>query len=105
MTEKDMKWLEDRCNEYFKEVKKLIERKERYTKNGKDVPEKLNKRIGECHILFDFYDGLRKQSIKAEYNLAQARQEAELMKTSGINNHNMKPFGFNSFYGMNQLIR
>lgn len=105
MTEKDMKWLEDRCDEYFKEGKKLIARKERYIKSGKDVPEKLNKRIRECHILYDYYDSLRKQSIKAEFNLTRQRQEAEIMKSLDVRDCNIMPFGFNSFYGMSPFIR
>lgn len=100
MNEKDMKWIEDKCNEYFKECKKLIERKERYIKSGKDVPEKLDKRIIECNILFDFYDSLIKQSIEAELNISRKRQEAELMKSLNVKDHIRIPFGFNSFYGI-----
>lgn len=103
MDEKDMKWLEDKCNEYFKEGKKLIERKERYVKSGKDVPEKLNKRISECHVLYDFYDGLIKQSIETELNISRKRQEAELMKSLNVKDYGRIPFGFNSFYGIKSI--
>lgn len=103
--EKYMKWLEDRCDEYCKEGKKLFERKERYIKSGKDVPEKLNKRILEVSALYDYYDGLIKQNIEAELNMARKRQEAELIKSSGVNDYNIIPFGFNSFYGMSPFIR
>lgn len=105
MTEKDMKWLEDRCDEYFKERKRLIKIKERYIKNGKDIPKNLDKRIRECYILYDFYDGLIKQRTEAEFNLSRQRQEAELMKSRDVRKYSGIPFGFNSFYGMNPFIR
>lgn len=105
MDEKYMKWLEDRRDEYFKEGKRLIERKERYTKNGKDVPKNLNKRIRECNALFDYYDSLIKQKVEAELNMARQRQEAELRKSLGVRDCNIIPFGFNSFYGMSPFIR
>lgn len=90
--EEYIKWLEDRCNEYLKEGKKLIERKERYIKSGKDVSEKLHKRIRECGALFDYYDGLIKQNIEAKLNILQKQQEIELRKSLGIRGYHMSPF-------------
>lgn len=103
--EEYMKWLKDRCDEYFKEGKKLIERKERYTKNSKDVPEKLNKRILEVSALYDYYDGLIKQNVEAKLDIERRQQEAEIMKSLGVRDCNIMPFGFNSFYGMSSFIR
>lgn len=94
VNEEYMKWLKDRCDEYFKEGKKLIERKERYTKNGKDVPEKLNKRILEVSALYDYYDGLIKQKVESELNMARQRQEAELRKSLGFRNCDRRSRGF-----------
>lgn len=105
MDEKDIKWLEDKSNEYFEERKKLIERKERYKKRGKDIPKNLDKRISECFALYLFYKGLMTQNIETELNRARKRQEAELMRSSGINDYGRIPFGFNSFYGMSPFIR
>ena len=105
MDEKDIKWLGDKSNEYFEERKKLIERKERYIKRGKDIPKNLDKRISECFALYLFYKGLMTQNIEAECNRARERQEAELRKSLGVNDYNMIPFGFNSFYGMSPFIR
>lgn len=102
---KYMEWLKDRCDEYFKEGKKLIKIKERYTKKGKDVPKNLNKRIRECNALFDYYDGLIKQKVESELNMARQRQEAELRKSLGVRDYKIIPFGFNSFYGMSPFIR
>ena len=107
MDEKYMKWLNDMCNEYFKEGKKLIERKERYIKSGKDVPKNLNKRIRECNALYDYYHGLIEQKIESKLNMARERQEAELRKSlndMGIG-CDIIPSGFNHFYGMNPFIR
>lgn len=103
--EEYMKWLEDRCDEYFKEGKKLIKRKESYTKNGKNVPEKLNKRIIEVSSLYDYYNSLITQNVEAELNIAQKQQEAELRKSLGVRGCDIIPFGFNSFYGISPFIR
>lgn len=103
--EEYMKWLKDKCDEYFKEGKKLIERKERYTKNGKDVPEKLNKRILEVSALYDYYNGLINQNVEAELDIARRQQEVELRKSLGARDYNIIPFGFNSFYGISPFIR
>jgi len=105
MGEKYMKWLEDRCDEYFKESKRLIKIKERYTKKGKDVPKNLNKRIRECNALFDYYGGLIKQSVEAELDIAQRQQEVELRKSLSARDCDIIPFGFNSFYGIGPFIR
>ncbi len=101
MDEKYIKLLEDRRDEYFEERNRLVKIKERYTKNGKDVPKNLNKRIRECCALYDYYDGLLKQKIEYKLNMARKRQEAELRKSLGYN----VPFGFNYFYGMSPFIR
>lgn len=105
MTEKDMKWLEDMCDEYFEERKRLIKIKERYEKRGKDIPKNLDRRIRECHILYDFYDSLIKQRAEAEFNMERKRQESELMKSLDFRNFSGIPFGFNSFYGISPFIR
>ena len=105
MTEKYIKLLEDRRDEYFKEGKRLIKIKERYIKKGKDVPKNLNKRIRECNALFDYYDSLIKQKVEAELNMARQRQEAELRKSLDVRDYRMIPFGFNSFYGISPFIR
>lgn len=105
MDEKDIKWLEDKSNEYFEERNRLVKRKERYEKRGKDFPKNLDKRISECFALHLFYKGLMIQNIKAEFNLARSRQEAELRKSLDVGNYSGIQFGFNSFYGMNPFIR
>lgn len=107
MDEKYMKWLDDMCNEYFKEGKRLIKIKERYEKRGKDVPKNLNKRIRECGALYDYYHGLIEQKIESKLNMERERQEAELRKSlnaMGIG-CDIMPFGFNHFYRMNPFIR
>lgn len=105
--EKYMKWLEDMCNEYFKEGKRLIKIKERYTKKGKDVPKNLDKRIRECSALYDYYYGLIELNIEARLNIERQQQEVELRKSlSAIDmGGSMIPSGFNHFYGMNPFIR
>ena len=107
VNEEYMKWLENMCNEYFKEGKKLIERKERYTKKGKDIPKNLDKRISECSALYDYYDGLIKQNVEAKLDIERRQQEVELRKSLsavGIG-CNITPLGFNSFYGMSPFVR
>lgn len=105
MKDKDIKWLEDKSDEYFEERNRLIKRKERYEKRGKDIPKNLDKRISECFALYIFYKGLITQSIEAELNMAQKRQEAEIRRSLGVRDCDIMPFGFNSFYGMSPFIR
>lgn len=105
MKDKDIKWLEDKSDEYFEERNRLIKRKERYEKRGKDIPKNLDKRIGECFVLYLFYKGLMTQSIETELNMARKRQEAELMKARDVRDYSGIPFGFNSFYGIGPFIR
>jgi hypothetical protein len=103
--EKYIKLLEDRRNEYFEERNRLVKIKERYTKKGKDVPKNLDKRIRKCNVLFDYYDGLIKQSIEAKFNMARQRQEAELRKSLNVRDGSMIIYEFNPYYGMSPFIR
>lgn len=105
MNEKDIKWLEDKSDEYFEERNRLIKRKERYEKRGKDIPKNLDKRIGECFALYIFYKGLITQSIESELDIARRQQEVELRKSLGARDCGRVPFGFNSFYGIGPFIR
>lgn len=81
MSEDNKKWLKNKCSEYFDELKILTKKKEKYLKNGKEVPDKLNKRITECNIIFEYFNNMFYDIERLEFKQKMSENEINIINS------------------------